>query len=152
MTKHDKLYEFADELGVLIDYDEFSHTKKAVCLHSAFYKAIIVDKNKITSTNEEAAVLAEELGHYATSSLYFIESLHNTPTWRTSRRKYEKAAKKWAIKQLLPPDDIREGIRLHGVFGLEAVADFCETTVEFLSEAIEYYKCKEINFELNNQS
>lgn len=136
-------YAFDNEINI-VDF-HFSKTKKAACLHMRPNKHILIDKKSIESWNEEGSILAEEIGHYETGALYVIESTCNSPIARSNRIKYEAKAMHWAYQYYLPPEDIQNGID-YGGNDEHVIAEFCQVTVEFLQNAITYYKTKGISF------
>lgn len=63
---------------------------------------IFMDYSKIDSQTEEKCILAEELGHYYTNTLYN----HNYSNDEIRKREYR--ANKWALKTLIPYSKLKE--------------------------------------------
>lgn len=139
MTKLEKLYGFAHGSNINIVDAKFSQTKKAACMGNGAYKNIIMDKSAITSTNEEASILAEEIGHFETGALYTIQATYNMPIARSNRIKYEAKAKRWAITNYLPVDEIEKAVS-HAAGDKYLAAEYCQVTAEFLDKAVEHYR------------
>jgi len=139
MTELEKLYDLAFENDISVYNYHVSDTKKAVCLHIEDYKNIALDKPAIESSAEESVLLAEEIGHYITGSLYMIEATSNTPIARSNRIKYEARANRWAIEHMLTQDSIQKAIDKCGN-DLYEIAEYCNVTIGFLKKALEHYK------------
>lgn len=101
-------------------------------------KALYCDNNigispDIETTKEKKCILAEELGHYYTSSGDITDQndLRN--------KKQELTARRWAHKKLLPLEKIIKG-SFTGCRNLYELADHLDVTEEFLTEALQQYK------------
>lgn len=138
MTQLELLYEAAEESDIEINDYHFSHTKKGMCVSLDEYKSIALDKPRIESSAEEVDVLAEELGHYETGSLYLLETTHNSPIHRSNIIHCEGKTKRWKIKKLLPFDDLREAIQ-SGYQECYELAEHFNLMEDFIREAILYY-------------
>lgn len=96
-------------------------------------EALILLSDKLTPTERRCA-LAEELGH----------CMMNVGTSRGfSGHKQELIGRRWAYKQLAPPQSIRNAY-LSGVENICALAEALEVTEEFLREAIADYTARGI--------
>ena len=93
---------------------------------------IAIDPFKIKSTADEMVKLAHELGHCETGAFYNQYALCDV------RTKHERRATKWAIKKLVPEDELKDACRyltnrwelsLH--FGV---------TEDFMQQAMDYYR------------
>lgn len=132
------LYDKALESNIHIYNYRLSDTKKAACVAIPEHKTIALDKNALSSTAKETVVLAEEIGHYETCSLYLLKSTCNTPLACLNQMKGEANAKRWAIKNVLPPEVIQKAID-SGCYNNYEMAEYCQVTVEFLRYAFDYY-------------
>ena len=145
MTKLEHLEHLAHQKDIHIHDYCFSKTKKAACHYmvdgSWEYKAILLDRPNIKSSVEETILLAEELGHYETEALYFVEATTNTPSARSTRMKCEARAKRWAVRHLLPSGEIQKVID-GGRYLVCEIAEELSVTEDFLSLAINYYISK----------
>jgi len=100
------------------------------------YSDNVIGINKyISSSAEKVCVLAEELGHYHTSSGNILDQRD------IRNRKQERRARAWAYRRLVPLSAFvqahKQGIRNRYEF-----ADFLGVTEEFLESAIAYYQEK----------
>lgn len=96
---------------------------------------VIAISKRIATTAEKACVLAEELGHYYTSSGNILDQS------KVENRKQEKKARRWAYENLVGIIKIIEAYKA-GCRNRYELAEFLEVTEEFLEEAITYYKEK----------
>ena len=55
------------------------------------------------------------------------------------RAKHEYAADKWAIKKLVPKDELEEAVK-HGFTESWELSEYFDVTVPFMQKAINYYK------------
>ncbi len=145
ITTLEKLEQIAYNDNIFIYNFHISDTKKSSCLNFRGMKAISLDKPLITSKAEETELLAEELGHFKTGSLYPLKKSYNSTVEKQNRAICEARAKKWAFKKILPPYLILKGIEA-GITDYYELADYCNVTVEFFTKAIEYYKTQDIVF------
>jgi len=145
MTKLDTLYEFAEDNAIDIVNGSFSKTKKAACVHLKPDKLIVLDIAAIKTKDETVSILSEEIGHFETGGLYVINSTYNTQIARNNRIKYEAQARHWAYKYCLSPDEIEDAVV--GALGDEYLAaEHCQVTMEFLHNAIGYYRSMGVEF------
>jgi len=80
----------------------------------------------------ERVHLGHELGHCVTGSFYNIHAAVD------HRRRHENRADKWAIRQLIPVDDLDDAIA-QGCTELWDLADRFGVTEDFLKKAVCYY-------------
>ena len=150
MTKLDALEEYAKSIDVHIYDFHFSETKRASCVRCGSYSAVTIDRAAIETRSEERILLAEELGHYETGSLYVLDAMHNTPNAKINSSKQEAKARHWAYEICLPPSSIKRAMQFCD--DEYALAEYCDVTVEFLCKALEYYLTKGIEFTYNDYS
>lgn len=92
--------------------------------------------NRSLATNiEKGCVLAEELGHYHTSSGDILDQ-SSIPN-----RKQEARARRWAYEKLVPLLSFVEAHK-HGIRNRHELALTLDVTEEFIQNAIDYYKEK----------
>lgn len=91
--------------------------------------------NGILTNAEKSCVLAEELGHYHTSTGDILDQkqLHN--------RKQEKKARNWAYEKLVPLISIVEAQK-NGIRNRHELAEHLTVIEEFLDSALRYYQEK----------
>ena len=88
--------------------------------------------NQDMPTNRKACVLAEEVGHYETSSGDILDQTD------TGNRKQELTARKWAYNKVVPEEKISEAIS-SGYTEVWEIADHLDVDEQFLREALKYY-------------
>ena len=81
---------------------------------------------------QERVHLGHELGHCVTGSFYNIHAAADC------RQKHENKANKWAIRQLIPVDDLDEAIA-GGCTEIWELAERFGVTEEFMRRAVCYY-------------
>jgi len=84
---------------------------------------------------DKVCVLAEEIGHYYTSTGDILDQK------KIAHIKQEKRAKNWGYEKLIPLKSFVEASR-EGVSNCYELAKFLDVTEEFLDYAIEHYKEK----------
>ena len=92
-------------------------------------------RKDIPTSIEKTCILAEELGHYYTSSGDILDQQD------ISNRKQERRARVWAYDLLIGLSGIVKAYR-HGCSNLYEMADYLEVTEEFLRDALERYRQK----------
>ena len=93
---------------------------------------ILMDYSLIWAGAAERVHLAHELGHCCTGSFYNIYSPFDI------RGRHERRADIWAIKKLVPKDELRRACEEIDTSETEIADRFC-VTVDFLRKAIWYY-------------
>jgi len=111
-----------------------------MCHRVGDIKAIALNRSILSGASDEASVLAEELGHFETNTLYAITPSYNTPEVRSTRIKKEARARHWAYREYCPPEEIEAAYEQESEYGQHAMAEYCSVTIEFLFKAIEYHR------------
>lgn len=122
MNKYEQLQAEYDKL-----YIE-EHPMKS----SGLYADGCVWINSNLNTNQKTCVLAEELGHYETTSGDILNQND------VSNRKQEYVARKWAYQKLIPVEAIQTALN-QGHTELWSMAEFLEVDETFLKAALEFY-------------
>jgi len=125
------LYDIADRdnIGVFsFDMDECESV--SVLQNGKCY--IAIDPFKLKTIVEEKEKLAHELGHCETGAFY------NQYSKLDIRAKHERRANIWAIKKLIPKDELKKIISA-GCIEVWDLAEYFEVSIPFLQMAIEYY-------------
>ena len=94
---------------------------------------IAIDPTKITSGADEKTKIAHELGHCVTGSFYNVYSSCDF------RQRHEVRADKWAIKRLLPEDELHDAVA-NGHTELWELADVFDVTIDLVRKAVSWYK------------
>lgn len=95
----------------------------------------IAISDKIETENEKTCVLAEELGHYYTSTGNILKQND------FNNRKQEQNARAWAYEKLIPLNSLIEAFE-NGCETLFEYAEKIGVTESFLKSAMEYFKSK----------
>ncbi len=125
---YDELLYTTDKLDIIVKDKDLIANKGRIQENRI---AIKKDLNNI----DKVCVLAEELGHYYTTTGNILnqDNIQN--------RKQELRARTWGYDLLINLDGIIDAYE-YGCKNIYEMADFLEVTVEFLNEAIETYKNK----------
>ncbi|MGI5892483.1 MAG: ImmA/IrrE family metallo-endopeptidase [Bacillota bacterium] len=123
------LYNEAEDKYIDVDY----FPTRSLVSFSTAENLIAIDVDKLESTREEKVCLAHEMGHCITGSFYNIYSKFDI------RQKHENRADRWAIKRLVPLEQLIEAVKT-GITETWDLAEYFEVTEQFITKAIEYYK------------
>lgn len=93
---------------------------------------IAIDPFKIDNEADEIVKLAHELGHCMTGAFY------NQYSKLDIREKHERRADKWAIKKLIPEDELRRAVK-SGRESRYELAEYFNVTEDFMQKAMDYY-------------
>lgn len=130
MITYEKLLQEADGGGIEVKEIAFiSDIKGLYCDNH------IRINNKIETDIEKSCILAEELGHYYTSTGDILKQND------VRNRKQELRARAWGYDKKIGLIGIVQAFENHCQNRFE-MAEFLGVTEEFLQEAIDYYKCK----------
>lgn len=129
MGYEDLLLE-SESLGVSVYEKTLSDRIKGL-----YSNNVVCINKKIESSIEKACVLAEELGHYHTTSGNILDQT------KLINRKKEKVARSWGYEKLVPLHKIIDAHKNH-VTGRFEFAEFLGVTESFLESAIERYREK----------
>ena len=130
-----EIYRQLHEQGVSV-FDEaysFSGGAKAAVIEAEGAYGIFIDASRLYDTAEEACLVAHEAGHIMTGSTHRLSSPHEL----IGRHEYR--AEKWAIKKLVPRDELDRAVR-QGCIELWDMAERFNVTPQFMEKALCYYK------------
>ena len=123
-----ELYEAAEELGVEIFTGNIPN-----CVSFSLPGYIALDYNLMENGSEERCAAAHELGHCARDAFY----TRNDPLY--IRKRCENKADKWAIKKLIPKDELMNAVH-SGLSDPWELAEYFRVTEDFMKKAIWYYQ------------
>lgn len=123
--------EYATSQDIDVDWLPLSSLDALSIEHKGEY-AIVLDPNKIESSADENTKLAHELGHCLYGGFYSS----TTPLY--TREKHEYKANVWAVKFLVPWDELHEAIH-NGITEPWELAEYFSVTEAFIALALEYY-------------
>lgn len=120
MTTYSELCDIAEEDDILMLSGALSGELPSMAICDDGDCAVIFDYSKITSNSLLLTYTAHELGHCETGAFYTENSLE-------LRCRMEYRANKWALKKLVPADELTDALR-SGITELWELADyFCVT-------------------------
>ena len=124
------VYRIVDKEKINIEDFNWSNVKARIFeIDNKYY--IALDNKQIDTSIEEKEILAEELGHYYTNSLYFLNSS------KELKDKCELRAKKWAYSVLVPFSKLKE--KLIQGFNLYELADYFDVDIKYMIDCIDFY-------------
>lgn len=127
-----ELYQIADDHNVPVIYLDIPENG-SLCILSEQQRCYIgMDCNVLEDEASERVHLGHELGHCRTGSFY------NRWASRDVRQKHENRADKWAIKKLVPKDELDRAVA-DGCTDLYSLADHFCVTVPFIKKAVCWY-------------
>ena len=126
---YEALLAESDDMGLLVKEKPLKYNNGRIAGNK------IAIRKDIDTLSEKACVLAEELGHYHTSSGDILNQFD------TKNRKQELRAREWAYDRQVGLIGIVESFRA-GCQTLSEMAEFLEVTEQFLREALERYRQK----------
>ena len=125
------LYAYAERRNIDVDWIPMRRaTSLSVPLGDGY--AIALDPWKLGSLAQESVCLAHELGHCETGSFY------NRFAKLDVRQRHENRADKWAIRRLVPEDDL-DAAMADGCDTIPALADRFGVTEPFMRKAVCWY-------------
>lgn len=93
---------------------------------------VAIDPFKISSEAEEKVKLAHELGHCETGAFYNQYAICDI------RSKHEHTADKWAIKKLIPKDELKKACKFCS--NRWELAEYFGVTEDFMQKTLDYYE------------
>lgn len=129
MTRLSALYRQAEELNIRV-VDVPMTGLRALSSPDNF---IGIDPDKLSDPGEELVCLAHEMGHCVTGSFYTADSS------LLLRGRQEQRAERWAIRRLVPLEELKALMR-SPVEGWAEAAEYFQVTEEFLRRAVAFYR------------
>lgn len=125
---YEKLLQEAHQEDIDI-YEESMSTR----IKGLYADNVIWLNKHLPTTNDKVCVLAEELGHYHTTTGDILDQSD------INNRKQEKQARNWAYKRLVPLHKIIKAFDA-GVQNRHELAEYLNVTEAFLLDALKRYK------------
>ena len=139
-TKLGSIYSKLKESNVMVISAPYLECKKAISFLSPESNIFWIGINEklIKSEREELCVLMEEQAHYEVGiAPNNYES--NSYSDKLTREKNEFRAKRYAVKQLIPKEQLFKLIKTSDYICIEELADAFEVTSQFMKEALTVY-------------
>ena len=133
MNSLDNLYDFADGEGIEVFAFSLPCVGSLSTMDSIGACYIGIDPFVLENDRDETVRLAHELGHCVTGSFYNIYATCDI------RAKHERAADKWAIKKLVPEDELKGAID-QGLTEPWELSEYFDVTLPFMKKAMEFYR------------
>ena len=131
MTELNSLYDIAANGGVAVDCFE-TESAESFCLLHPGLSLIVINPFLLQSVSDERVKLAHEVGHFQTGAFYNMYSPLDI------RERAEHKADKWAIKKLVPKNELIEAYK-NGICDNSELAELFGITEEFLQKVLQYY-------------
>ncbi len=131
MTELNALYDVAANGGVTVDCFETKNAE-SFCIFNPNISVIVINPLVLSSVSDERVKLAHEVGHFQTGAFYNMYSPLDI------RERAEHKADKWAIKKLVPKNELIEAYK-NGICDNSELAELFGITEEFLQKAVKFY-------------
>lgn len=128
----EELYDLAENEDVTVASFDLINREALSMMDPTGRCFVAIDPDRLSSTADEKTKLAHELGHCVTGSFYNVYSSCD------SRQRYENRADKWAIKKLIPKDELEKAVS-YGYTEAWQLADFFGVTEAFIRKAVSLY-------------
>lgn len=127
-----ELYTYAEDKGVtVISYKMPKSEAMSVMYNGRCF--IGIDPFTLTTYADEKVKLGHEIGHCEMGAFY------NEYSPLSLRSQCERRADIWAIKNLVPKDELVEALK-KGYTEIWQLAEYFDVTEDFMRMATEYYK------------
>lgn len=123
-SKVEELFKIADQNGIEVIYG-FYPASKGVCCDGF----IAMDYDMTDA--EETVCFGHELGHCMTGAFYSLTE----PA--LNRKRLERKAEKWAIKKLVPVEELKRALKVCPYYC--DLAEYFGVTEDFIRKACNYY-------------
>ncbi|MCC5910053.1 MAG: ImmA/IrrE family metallo-endopeptidase [Clostridiaceae bacterium] len=128
MNVYELLLLESEENSVIVVEKYFKSKAKGLCKNNK-----IGISKKLVTTIEKSCILAEELGHYHTTTGNILDQS------KIENRKQELKARRWAVKKLIRVEQFIDAFEA-GVTNRYELAEFLDVTEEFIDTAIEHFQ------------
>ena len=126
------LYDFAKQQNIGVFQYPMHENGSMSIMEDNGHCYIGMDKSVQDGSRQEKVHLAHEIGHCATGSFYSIHTAVDT------RQRHENKADKWAVKYLIPVEDLDTAVA-NGHTEIWELAEHFGVTEEFMQKAVCYY-------------
>ena len=133
--KTTEVYTFADIHNIMLVEFDMCDTKSLSCQTLKGDCHIAVDYAQLENSSEEKVLLAHEIGHCVTGAFYNRENILDV------RGRHEYRANRWAVKKLIPWQQLQEVLDI-GIIEPWELAEYFEVTEDFMHTALKIYRCQ----------
>ena len=127
-----EIYRIADQENIPVDLFALFSREALSVMDEDGSCYIALDPAKIRDETDERSKLAHELGHCLTGAFYNQYSNYDC------RQKHENRADKWAVKQLIPVEELDEAVAA-GHTEIWDLAEHFGVTEDLARKAVCYY-------------
>lgn len=123
MTKYERL---------VAEYDQEIDIEERKMKNDALYCDNVIWINERLTNAEKLSVVAEEIGHYETSSGNILDQSV------LSNVKQERLARKWAYEKVIPLEEILQAVK-NGIKEIYDLAEHFDVSEEFMKGCLSHY-------------
>lgn len=127
-----QLYRTAEQQNIAVDRFALSSREALSITDEDGTCFIAIDPSKISSETDERTKLSHELGHCIMGAFYNEHSNYDC------RQRHENRADKWAVKHLIPVDELDDAVA-SGCTEIWELAEHFGVTEDFIRKAVCYY-------------
>lgn len=132
----ESMYDFAERQGYEVDHRMMVKARSISTQFPDGSCGICMDPTRFETEWDELEQLAHEIGHCERLAFY----TRYTPFETVGRM--ENKAWKWAIKKLVPEDELRELCKQNR--NIDEMCDYFRVSAGFLQRAVKYYQNESI--------
>lgn len=133
MTDVLTLYREAEQSGIPIYWFEMEAAESLSIMDGDGRCAIALDPWYLRTLAEEKSKVAHELGHCKTGSFYNENAVLDV------RQKHENRADKWAIRRMIPREELEQAVE-SGCVSFWELADRFDVTEDLMRKAVCLYQ------------
>ena len=127
-----EIYRFVEQKNIVVDHFAL-HSREALSVMDEEGTCFIaIDPKKLTGESDERTKLSHEVGHCITGAFYNVYSNYDC------RQRHENKADKWAVKKLIPVDELDAAVA-DGHTEIWELAEQFGVTEDFMRKAVCYY-------------
>ena len=128
-----ELYSFAENESVTVTAFPLNEREALSVMDSDGSCYVAIDPEKVVSASDEKTKLGHEIGHCMTGAFYNVYSSFDV------KQRHENRADKWAIKKLIPKDELEKAVK-NGYSEIWELAELFQVTEDFMRKAVSWYK------------
>lgn len=132
MVDLSKLYQLAEDENIEVDCFDLKKREALSMMDDNGDCYIAINPYKLRSTQDERVKFAHELGHCITGSFYNIYATVD------HRQRHENRADKWAVRKLIPKDELECAVAA-GYTEIWELAERFGVTEHFMQKAVCFY-------------
>lgn len=127
-----ELYRYAEKENITVDSFNLNSREALSIMDEDGRCHVAIDRSKLSGEADERAKLAHELGHCATGAFY------NRFSPCQCRKRMENKADKWAVKQVVPVDELDSAVA-GGCENLWELAEYFGIPEPLMKKAVCWY-------------